>query len=208
MALVYCVLLTSYERYRQVNSFCPAIQSDIRLYLDISHRIHVCHINGSTFTINIPQMLASIYHTWIRHGIWNKRGGSPHESEVRWFNSAMFLLSLLNEPGWTKPLTKWHQPPSNSVKNGVTQNDELVETLWKPYGNHELVSFGQRPQREFRLNCIGSSMAMDINMTQRLIGELKFWLVVNGCHEFYFPIHIGLISSSQLTNSNLFQRGG
>ena len=28
-----------------------------------------------------------------------------------------------------------------------------------------------------------------------------------GCHEFYFPIQLGM-SSSQLTNSNLFQRGG
>ena len=26
-----------------------------------------------------------------------------------------------------------------------------------------------------------------------------YWLVVNGCHEFYFPINIGLLSSSQLT---------
>ena len=29
-----------------------------------------------------------------------------------------------------------------------------------------------------------------------------------GCHEFYFPINIGLLSSSQLTNSIIFQRGG
>ena len=39
--------------------------------------------------------------------------------------------------------------------------------------------------------------------------ESKFWLVVNGCHEFWnFPMNIGLRWSSQLTNSNLFQRGG
>ena len=29
-----------------------------------------------------------------------------------------------------------------------------------------------------------------------------------GCHLDYFPINIGLMSSSQLTTSNLFQRGG
>ena len=29
-----------------------------------------------------------------------------------------------------------------------------------------------------------------------------------GCHQLYFPIHILFMSSSQLTNSNLFQRGG
>ena len=27
------------------------------------------------------------------------------------------------------------------------------------------------------------------------------WLVVTGCHKFYFPNNIGLMSSSQLTNS-------
>ena len=27
------------------------------------------------------------------------------------------------------------------------------------------------------------------------------WLVVTGCHEFYFPINIGFLSSSQLTKS-------
>ena len=29
-----------------------------------------------------------------------------------------------------------------------------------------------------------------------------------GCHQFYFPRNSGLISSSQLTNSYFFQRGG
>ena len=32
-------------------------------YITITHRIHVCYM--VTFTINIPQMLAYIYHTWI-----------------------------------------------------------------------------------------------------------------------------------------------
>ena len=30
---------------------------------------------------------------------------------------------------------------------------------------------------------------------------VKLWLVVTGCHEFYFPINIGFMSSSQLTKS-------
>ena len=30
---------------------------------------------------------------------------------------------------------------------------------------------------------------------------MVFWLVVTGCHEFYFPINIGFRLSSQLTNS-------
>ena len=30
---------------------------------------------------------------------------------------------------------------------------------------------------------------------------MLYWLVVTGCHEFYFPINIGLRLSSQLTNS-------
>ena len=34
----------------------------------------------------------------------------------------------------------------------------------------------------------------------QLVGRLE--------HQFYFPRNIGLLSSSQLTNSNLFQRGG
>ena len=34
------------------------------------------------------------------------------------------------------------------------------------------------------------------------------WLVVTGWHFWHFPRNIGLLSSSQLTNSIIFQRGG
>ena len=40
------------------------------------------------------------------------------------------------------------------------------------------------------------------------MGIMPYWLVVTGCHQFYFPRNIGLLSSSQLTKSIIFQRGG
>ena len=40
------------------------------------------------------------------------------------------------------------------------------------------------------------------------LGWDMIWLVVTGCHFWHFPRNIGFMSSSQLTNSNLFQRGG
>ena len=36
---------------------------------------------------------------------------------------------------------------------------------------------------------------------QTYLYNIIYWLVVTGCHEFYFPRNIGFLSSSQLTNS-------
>ena len=49
---------------------------------------------------------------------------------------------------------------------------------------------------------------VELYQAKKEIEPMNGWLVVTGCHGFgIFPEILG-ISSSQLTNSNLFQRGG
>ena len=59
---------------------------------------------------------------------------------------------------------------------------------------------------------VNSYLCQNANLSCHILVEsaqlLDFWLVVTGCHEFYFPIHIGFLSSSQLTNSYFSGRGG
>ena len=92
---------------------------------------------------------------------------------------------------------------------GVAQAQHLCIThgIWESkmviYGIH----VGNDSSRGFGdTQCSGKLY----NFTGERVGNMIIWLVVNGCHEFYFPINIGLRLSSQLSSqlTHIFQRGG
>ena len=62
------VVYTRMEHLNQMKTwYFNIFWTIITLYFH-THRIRMSGIYGSTFTIKKNQMLASIYHTWIRHG--------------------------------------------------------------------------------------------------------------------------------------------
>ena len=87
----------------------------------LTHRIHVCYIIMVTFTINIPPMLAYIYHTWI---LWVTVFGftdtttsacpAPSRRDLLYANPARWILpqgpwvwcQALQPPLWNALLCK------------------------------------------------------------------------------------------------------
>ena len=76
--------------------------------------------------------------------------------------------------------------------------DDFFFRRWSPHFHHQI----------FHLFNLGITRRLVPRLTRpaaRTFGvechDNKNWLVVNGCHQLYFPRNIGLLSSSQLTNS-------
>ena len=65
----------------------------------------------------------------------------------------------------------------------------------------QAVLFGARPESSWSRHGWPRPGIETTMVTFGLWKHNWIWLVVNGCHLDYFPIHIGLLSSSQLTTS-------
>ena len=96
----------------------------------------------------------------------------------------------LKSPGWTNPQKRCvgSSPPSGMMSPPVGFKDGLHGFFGSPNG---WVAWVEDP------SCF-----------KPFHQHVRNWLVVTGCHQFYFPRNIGLRLSSQLTNSIIFQRGG
>ena len=98
--------------------------------LILPHRIHVCHINGSTFTINIPPMLAYIPYmdpSWVLFivkpmGHW---GCSDHVNKEFWSESE-WRIRFNDTPSRQGPLTIHGTPTYSS-------NSERSQEFWHTY---------------------------------------------------------------------------
>ena len=115
---------------------------------------------------------------------------------------------------WTHHgLTSHFDQPKNTTTTGGRGSFSIIPKTQSPSQRRTVgdesdfpwvVSMGKYPIKfENRMIDRGSPMTQD-SPPKCVFTRPGWWF---GCHQFYFSRNIGLLSSSQLTNSNLFQEG-